>query len=205
MTLLIGKKLGMTQLFEESGNLTPVSVIQAGPCPIVQVKTVEADGYTAIQIGYDEVKAQRVAKPLIGHFKKAKVKPLRVLTEVRVEDPSQFKVGDAIDVGAFAPNDIVHVEGQSKGKGFAGTIKRHGFQRGPETHGSHSHREPGSIGMCATPSRVFKGLKMSGRMGGKRTTVRNLTVVEVDAENNLLFVKGAVPGANNGIVYIRKD
>lgn len=205
MTLLIGKKLGMTQLFEETGDLTPVSVIQAGPCPIVQVKTAETDGYAAIQIGYDEVKAQRLAKPLAGHFKNAKVKPLRVLTEVRVEDPTQFKVGDAVDVNAFEPNDIVHVVGQSKGKGFAGTIKRHRHHRGPETHGSHSHREPGSIGMCATPSRVFKGKKMPGRLGGKRTTVRNLRVVGVDAENNLLFVRGAIPGANNGIVYVRKD
>jgi len=204
MQLLIGRKLGMTQIFEESGAATPVSVIQVGPCPIVQVKTPETDGYSAIQIGFDEKKRSRVSKPLEGHHKRAGIAPCRVLKEVRVEDPDQFKVGDMLDVKMFEGTDRVHVVGVSKGRGFAGTVRRHNFTRGPETHGSMNIREPGSVGMCATPSRIFKGKRLPGRMGGRRTTVRNLKLVQVDAENNLLYVKGAVPGANNGIVFIRR-
>lgn len=204
MEILIGKKLGMTQVFEDSGRLTPVSVIQAGPCPIVQVKTVEKDGYSAIQIGFSEVKDKRVSKPLKGHFKKGSVPPCRVLREIRVEDASQYKVGDSLDVKIFEGTETVHVAGDAKGRGFAGTIKRHNFTRGPGTHGSKNVREPGSVGMCATPSRIFKGKKLPGRMGGQRTTVKNLKLVQVDVENNLLFVKGAVPGANDGFVFVRK-
>jgi large subunit ribosomal protein L3 len=204
MEVLIGKKLGMTQMFEESGNVAPVSVIQAGPCPIIQVKTVEKDGYSAIQIGFGEIKHKRVPKPLKGHFKKAGTEPCRVLEEVRVDDASGFKVGESIDVKIFEGAEKVHVVGVSKGRGFAGTTKRHGFQRGPETHGSKSIREPGSVGMCATPSRIFKGKRLPGRLGGERATVRNLKVVQIDSANNLLFVKGAVPGANDGIVVISK-
>jgi large subunit ribosomal protein L3 len=204
MDTLIGKKLGMTQIFEESGRVTPVSVIQAGPCPIVQVKTVEKDGYSAIQIGFGDVKEKRVSNGRKGHFKRGNVTPCRILKEIRVDDPSQFKVGDALDVTLFEDADKVHVAGEAKGRGFAGTIKRHNFSRGPETHGSMNVRAPGSVGMCATPSRIFKGKKLPGRMGGQRTTVRNLKVVQVDAENNLLFVKGAIPGANDGFVFIRK-
>lgn len=204
MDILIGKKLGMTQIFEESGNLTPVSVIQAGPCPIVQVKTVEKDGYGAIQIGFGDVREKRVSGGRKGHFKRAGVAPTRVLREVRVDDPSEYKVGDAVDVKLFEGIERVHVVGEAKGRGFAGTIKRHHFSRGPATHGSKNVRAPGSVGMCATPSRIFKGKRLPGRMGGQRTTIKNLQVVQVDTENNLLFVKGAVPGANNGFVYVTK-
>lgn len=204
MDILIGKKLGMTQLFGESGNVTPVSVIQAGPCKIVQVKTVEKDGYGAIQIGFGEIREKRVSGGRMGHFKRAGVEPCRVLREVRVDDPSQFKVGDAVDVKLFEDAERVHVVGQTKGRGFAGTTKRHKFQRGPASHGSKNVREPGSVGMCATPSRIFKGKRLPGRMGGVRMTIKNLRVVQIDAENNLLFVKGAIPGANNGFVFVRK-
>jgi large subunit ribosomal protein L3 len=203
MALLIGKKLGMTQLFEESGKVVPVSVIEAGPCPVVQVKTPEKEGYAAIQIGYAETRESRSTSPLIGHFKKAGLKPQRILREERVDDASTFNVGDMLDVKVFEGVEKVTVTGVSKGRGFAGTVKRHNFQRGRKTHGNKSYREPGSVGACATPSRIFKGKRLPGRMGGVQHTVRNLRVVQVDAENNLLFVLGAVPGANNGIVYIR--
>jgi large subunit ribosomal protein L3 len=203
MALLIGKKIGMTQLFEESGRVTPVTVIEAGPCPIVQVKTPEKEGYSAIQIGFVEAKESRTTSPMNGHFKKAGVKPLRILREVRVDDTSEYKVGDAIDVKAFEGVSKVHVTGTSKGRGFAGTVKRHGFRIGRRTHGNKSHREPGAVGACATPSRIFKGKRMPGRMGGVTRTVKNLSVVQIDAENNLIFVEGAVPGANNEVVFVR--
>jgi len=179
-------------------------VIKAGPCPIVQVKTPEKDGYSAIQIGFGEAKASRVGKPLDGHFKRASVAACRVLKEVRIQDASQFKVGDVIDVKIFEGAQRVDVAGVSKGRGFAGTIRRHHFKRGPETHGCKNVREPGSVGQNTTPARILKGKRLPGRMGGANTTVRNLKVVLIDAENNLLFVQGAVPGANNGFVFIRK-
>ena len=203
MALLIGKKIGMTQLFAETGKVTPVSVVEAGPCPIVQVKTQAKEGYAAIQLGFHEVKESRSNQALRGHYKKANAKPHRILREERVDDPSTFTVGDTLDVKVFEGAEKVHVTGVTKGRGFAGTIKRHNFQRGRKTHGGKSYRRPGSVGQCATPSRIFKGKRMAGRMGGVRQTTRNLRVVQVDAENNLLFVLGAVPGANNGIVYIR--
>jgi large subunit ribosomal protein L3 len=201
--MIIGRKLGMTQIFEDSGRVVPVSVIEAGPCPIVQVKTKDKEGYGAIQIGFDETKEARLSKPETGHLKKANVGPRRVLQEVRVEDPTAFKVGDAIDVKAFEGTKIVHVTGTSKGRGFAGTIKRHNFQRGRKTHGNKNYREPGSVGASAFPSRTFPGKRMPGRMGGVKRTTRNLTLVQIDAENNLLFIKGSIPGANNGIVFVR--
>lgn len=204
MDVLIGKKLGMTQIFEESGRVMPVSVIQAGPCPIVQVKTVEKDGYGAIQIGFGDVKESRVTNGLKGHFKKGGVTPRRVLREVRVNDPTQFKVGDALDVKLFEGTVIVDVISRAKGRGFAGTIKRHNFMRGPASRGSKNVREPGSVGQNSTPGRIFKGKRLPGRMGGQRTTVKNLALVQVDAENNLLFVKGSVPGPTNGFVLVRK-
>ena len=204
MQVLIGKKLGMAQIFAPTGEATPVSVIQAGPCPIVQVKTPETDGYSAIQIGFGEVKKTRVRKPLEGHFKRASVAPCKVLKEVRVTNAGEFKVGDVLNVKIFEGIDRVDVAGVSKGKGFAGTIKRHNFQRGPETHGCKNVREPGSVGQNTTPARILKGKRLPGRLGGENVTVRNLKVVLIDAENNLLFVKGAVPGANNGIVFIKK-
>jgi large subunit ribosomal protein L3 len=204
MDTIIGKKIGMTQIFADTGKLTPVSVIQAGPCPIVQVKTAEKDGYNAVQIGFDPVRETIVTAPVKGHFDRAGVSPQRLLREVRVDDTGEYKVGDAVNVSIFEGAEKVHVSGRSRGRGFAGTIRRHNFQSGPKSHGSKNIREPGSVGMCATPSRIFKGKRLPGRMGGKRETARNLKVVQIDAENNLLFVKGSVPGSNNGFVLIRK-
>lgn len=204
MEALLGKKLGMTQVFEESGRAIPVSVIQAGPCPVIQVKTPDKDGYAAVQIGFDPVKKNRVNKPARGRFKIAKVDPQRILREVRVDAPDQYTVGQAIDVSIFEGAARVHVSGVTKGRGFAGVTKKHNFKGGKETHGCKSHRVPGSVGNCATPSRIFKGKKLPGRLGGDNRTVRNLQVVQIDAENNLLFVRGAVPGASNGFVFIRK-
>lgn len=201
--MLIGKKIGMTQMFEASGKVVPVSVIEAGPCPIVQVKTAEREGYTAIQIGFDETRESRMSRAENGHFKKANVSPRRILREMRVEDTGSFKVGDTLDVKVFEGAKIVHVTGISKGRGFAGTIRRHHFQRGRKTHGNKNYREPGSVGASAFPSRTFPGKRMPGRMGGVQRTTRNLTLVQIDAENNLLFVKGSIPGANNGIVFVR--
>ncbi len=203
--MLIGKKIGMTQIFEESGRVVPVSVIEVGPCPIVQVKTLEKEGYAAIQIGFSETKESRVNKPEAGHFKKAGVPVRRILREVRVSDPSSYKVGDTLDVKLFEGTKVVHVTGTSKGRGFAGTIKRHNFQRGRKTHGNKNYREPGSVGSSAYPSRTMPGKRMPGRMGGVKRTTRNLTLVQIDAENNLLFIKGSIPGANNGIVFVRSD
>jgi len=204
MEALLGKKMGMTQIFEESGRAVPVSVIQVGPCPVVQVKTPEKDGYSAVQIGFDPTKESRVTKPLAGHFRRAKVNAHRILKEVRVDDASKYKVGENLSVKIFEGAAMVHVAGVSKGRGFAGVTKKHGFKGGKETHGCKSHRVPGSVGNCATPSRIFKGKKLPGRMGGVRVTVKNLKIVHIDVENNLLFVKGAVPGADNGILFIRK-
>jgi large subunit ribosomal protein L3 len=203
--MLIGKKIGMTQMFEESGKVVPVSVIEAGPCPIVQVKTADKEGYTAIQIGFDEVKESRTTKPENGHFKKANVAPQRILREIRVDDASSFKVGDTLDVKLFEGKKIVHVTGTSKGRGFAGTIRRYHFQRGRKTHGNKNYREPGSVGASAFPSRIYPGKRLPGRMGGVQRTTRNLTLVQIDAENNLLFIKGSIPGANNGIVFVRTE
>jgi large subunit ribosomal protein L3 len=203
--MLIGKKIGMTQMFEASGKVVPVSVIEAGPCPIVQVKTAEKEGYTAIQIGFDETKESRLSKAENGHLKKANVSPKRILREVRVDDAGTFKVGDIIDVKVFEGAKIVHVTGISKGKGFAGTIRRYHFQRGRKTHGNKNYKEPGSVGASAFPSRIFPGKRLPGRMGGVPRTTRNLTLVQIDAENNLLFVKGSIPGANNGIVFVRTE
>jgi len=203
--MLIGKKIGMTQMFEASGKVVPVSVIEAGPCPIVQVKTAEKEGYTAIQIGFDEVKESRMSKAENGHCKKANTATRRILREVRVDDAGNFKVGDTLDVKLFEGAKIVHVTGTSKGKGFAGTIRRYHFQRGRKTHGNKNYREPGSVGASAFPSRIFPGKRLPGRMGGVQRTTRNLTLVQIDAENNLLFIKGSIPGANNGIVFVRTD
>jgi large subunit ribosomal protein L3 len=201
---IIGKKIGMTQLFdEESGVVTPVTVIQAGPCPVTQVKTVETDGYEAVQLAFEPVAERKISQPEVGHLKKAGVDPHRHLVEFR--GASELLLGEAVTVEAFEPGDSIKVSGIGIGKGFAGTIKRHRFHRGPKSHGSHNVRKPGSIGASATPSRVFKGIKMAGRLGGKRVTQVGLKVHEVDAENNLLLVKGAVPGPKNGIVEIREE
>ena len=199
---ILGRKLGMTQVFDaESGAVTPVTVIEAGPCPVVQVKTVETDGYDAVQIAFDPVADRKISKPERGHLEKAGVSAHRHLVELRGQ--SELQVGESVTVEAFQPGEQVKVAGISIGKGFQGTIKRHNFSRGPVTHGSHNVRKPGSIGASATPSRVFKGMKMAGRMGGKRVTQTGLVIHEVDAERNLLLVKGSVPGPTSGLVEIR--
>ena len=203
---IIGKKLGMTQLFADDGTVTPVTVIKAGPCIVVQKKTVNTDGYDAVQLGLVEEKPpRRVNKPTEGHFKRAGVPPTRVLREVRIEPSDEAtSVGDKILVDMFTENDLVDVIGKSKGRGFAGFVKRHGFHGGRATHGSMFHRAPGGIGASAYPSRVFKGTKMAGHMGDERKTIKNLRVVAVDAENNLLMIRGALPGPTGAYVLIKK-
>jgi large subunit ribosomal protein L3 len=202
---LIGKKLGMTQIFDpESGTVTPVTVIEAGPCPVVQVRTADTDGYEAVQIAFDAVAERKLTRPELGHLKKGGVEgAYRHLVEFR--GATEALPGESLTVEQFAPGEQVKVAGIGIGKGFQGTIKRHNFAAGPKSHGSHNVRAPGSIGASATPSRVFKGIKMAGRMGGKRVTQVGLKIHSVDPENNLLLVKGAVPGPKNGIVEIRED
>jgi large subunit ribosomal protein L3 len=201
---IVGKKLGMTRVFdEETGVVTPVTVIEAAPCPVVQVKTADADGYDAVQIAYDEAAERKVSKAELGHLKKNNVDgAYRGLLELR--GLSELVIGENVTVEAFEPGERVKVSGVSHGKGFAGTIKRHRFHRGPTTHGSHNIRKPGSIGASATPSRVFKGMKMAGRLGGKRVTQVGLVVQDVRPEENLLLIKGAVPGPKNGFVEVRE-
>ncbi len=203
---IIGKKLGMTQLFADDGTVTPVTVIKAGPCIVVQKKTVNTDGYDAVQLGLVEEKAPRkVNKPTEGHFKRAGVPPTRVLREVRVQASEEgTNVGDKVLVDIFNQDDLVEIIGRSKGRGFAGFIKRHGFGGGRATHGSMFHRAPGGIGASAYPSRVIKGTRMAGHMGNERKTVKNLRVVAVDTDNNLLMIHGAVPGPNGAYVLIKK-
>lgn len=200
---ILGRKLGMTQVWSDDDRLIPVTVIEAGPCVVSQVRTLAKDGYRAIQIGFGEIKESKVNRPMKGHFAKAGISPKRHLSEICLQDGEEFKVGDEIKVDIFEPGVHIHVSGTSKGKGFAGGIKRHNFKGGPGGHGSHFHRAPGSIGQCATPSRVFKGKKMPGHMGSETITVRNLEVVRIDAEQNLLLVKGAVPGGKNSLLTIR--
>ena len=199
---IIGKKLGMTQLFDNNGNVVPVTVIEAGPCVIAQKKTTENDGYEAVQIGYGDLKASKVNKPMKGHFAKGDVAPKKVLREFRFEDLSAMNVGDIIKADVFAEGDAVDVRGTSKGKGYAGVIKRWNFSRLKETHGTGPvHRHGGSLGVI-DPARVFKGKKMAGHLGHERVTVQNLSVVKVDAEKNIIAVKGAVPGPKGGIVVL---
>ena len=201
---IIGRKLGMSQIFDpESGVVTPVTVIEAGPCPVTQVRSVATDGYIAVQLAYEPVADRKITKPEIGHLKKAGVGAHRQLVEFRGE--ASLAIGDQVTVEAFQPGDKIKVAGIGIGKGFAGTIKRHNFHRGPVSHGSHNVRAPGSIGASATPSRVMKGMKMSGHMGAKRRTQVGLTVHSVELERNLILVKGAVPGPRHGIVEIREE
>ena len=200
---IIGKKLGMTQLFDENGKVVPVTVIEAGPCTVVQKKTVESDGYQAVQLGFGEVSAKRVNKPAKGHFAKADVAPKKTLREFRLADISAMNVGDILKADVFAAGDHIDVVGVSKGKGYAGTIKRWNGHRLRESHGTGPvARHAGSMGACSTPSRVFKGKKLPGHLGAERVTIQNLTVVKVDAENNLIAIKGAVPGPKGAVVGI---
>ncbi len=208
---IIGRKMGMTQLFAEDGTVTPVTVIKAGPCVVVQTKSAAGrDGYNAVQLGFVEdkpIRMKNVTKPLQGHFEKTGggLPPTRILRELRLTDEPEVSIGDQIKVDLFADGDNVDVVGKSKGRGFAGTIKRHNFKRGPESHGSMNVRAPGSIGQSAYPSRVIKGTRSSGHMGDERITIQGLTVARVDVENNLLMVRGAVPGPNGGLVIVKKS
>lgn len=200
---IIGKKIGMTQIFDENGKVVPVTVVEVGPCVVSQKKTVENDGYAAVQIGFGDLKAHKVKKPMAGHFAKANVAPKRTLREFRFDDIDAYNVGDLVKADVFAAGDKVDVTGTSKGKGYAGVIKRWNFQRLKESHGSGPvARHGGSIGSCSDPSRVYPGKKMAGHLGSERVTVQNLQVVKVDAENNLIAIKGAIPGPNGGTVVI---
>jgi large subunit ribosomal protein L3 len=203
MAGIIGKKLGMTQVFREDGTAVPVTVIEAGPCPVTAVRDPDRDGYAAVQLAHGETDEERVTRAELGHLKKAGAPPMRTLVEFR--DEGEHQVGDVVTVDAFEPGQHVKVSGVSVGKGFQGTIRRHNFSRGPETHGSHNVRPPGSIGASADPARVFKGTGMPGRMGGTRVTQRRCEVIEVDGERNLLLVKGPVPGPRNMTVEVRTD
>ncbi|MDH2455695.1 50S ribosomal protein L3 [Corynebacterium bovis] len=201
---LLGKKLGMTQIFDEDNRVVPVTVVEAGPCVVTQVRTTDTDGYEAVQIAFGEIDPRKVNKPGSGHFKKAGVTPRRHVTEIRVADASAYEVGQDVTVDIFSDVEFVDVTGTSKGKGFAGAMKRHGFAGQGAAHGNQAaHRRVGGIGACATPGRVFKGKRMAGRMGNNRVTLQNLRVAKVDAESNLLLIKGAVPGINAGVVVVK--
>ena len=200
---IIGRKVGMTQIFDEKGNVIPVTVIEAGPCSVVQVKTVETDGYDAVQLGFGSVKENKLNKPEKGHFTKVKVTPVKHLREFRLSDVSNVKVGDEIKADVFTAGETVDIQGTTKGKGFQGVIKRHGQSRGPMGHGSMYHRRPGSMGSTSTPGRVFKGKKLPGHMGVQTVTIQNLDVVRVDMDKNVLLVKGSVPGPKGAILKIR--
>ncbi len=202
---IIGKKIGMTQIFDEVGLVIPVTVIEAGPCTVTQVKTIETDGYNSIQLGYGEVKEKHMNKPLKGHFTKSKLALKKHLREFRVDNIQEVKVGDEIKADVFEQGDKIDVQGITKGKGFQGVIKRHGQHRGPMGHGSMYHRRPGSMGPTSTPGRVFKGKKLPGHMGCQTVTIQNLDVVRVDMDKNVILVKGSVPGAKGAIVKIKKS
>ncbi len=200
---LIGKKIGMTQLFDERGNVVPVTVVEAGPCTVVTKKTVENDGYEAVQLGFGDIKVQRVTKPMKGYFDKSKTAPKKSLKEFKLNDTDTLNIGDILKADIFACGDVVDVVGTSKGKGTAGAIKRWNFSRLKETHGTGPvARHAGSLGACSDPSRVYKGKKLAGHLGHERVTVQNLSVVKVDAENNLIAIKGAIPGPKGGLVLI---
>ena len=202
---IIAKKIGMTQIFSEDGSLIPVTVLQAGPCYVTQVKTIENDGYEAVQVGFDDVREKLVTKPVKGHLDKAGVQTLRFMKEFKFENASEYKLGQEIKADIFEAGDKIDVTGKSKGKGFQGAIKRHGQSRGPMAHGSKYHRHAGSNGSCSTPSKVFKGKKMPGQMGAVKVTVQNLEIVRIDAEDNLILVKGAIPGPRKSTVVLKES
>ena len=201
---ILGEKLGMTQVWDDANRVVPVTVVKAGPCVVTQVRTPEVDGYDAVQIAFGAIDPRKVSKPVTGHFEKAGVTPRRHLVEIRTEDASTYTLGQEVTAEVFAAGQPVDVSGTTKGKGFAGVMKRHGFSGVSASHGAHrNHRKPGSIGACATPGRVFKGVRMAGRMGGERQTTQGLTVHSVDAEKGLILIKGAVPGPKGGLVLVR--
>jgi large subunit ribosomal protein L3 len=202
---LLGKKLGMSQIFDENGTLVPVTLIEAGPCPILQKKEKDKDGYNALQIGFDPKPKRRVSKPEMGRFNKSNVSPVRFIREIHIQDASKYEVGQVLDVEVFKKGEKVDVTGLSKGRGFAGTVKRHHSKRGPESHGSMYHRRPGSMGGSSDPSRVFKGKALPGHMGNARCTILNLKVVRTDKDKNLLVLRGSVPGHMNSYLIIRKS
>ena len=203
---LLGRKIGMTQVWDADGHLVPLTVVQVGTNVVTQVRTEEVDGYSAIQLGFGEIDFRKVTKPLQGHFEKAGVTPRRHLAEVRTSEHDSYELGQELDAATFEAGQSVDVSGTTKGKGFAGVMKRHGFAGVSASHGAHrNHRKPGSIGACATPGRIFKGLRMAGRMGGNRRTVQNLTIQAVDTEKGLLLISGAIPGPKNGVVLVRSS
>jgi large subunit ribosomal protein L3 len=205
MAEILGKKIGMTQIVDEKGIVIPVTIIEAGPCYVTQKRTVENDGYSAVQLGFGDLRQKSLNKPKAGHLKKSGAPAVKYLREFRVSNPDDYEEGQKIDASVFAVGDMVDVIGTSKGKGFAGSVKRHGFSGGPKTHGqSDRWRAPGSVGAGSTPGRVWKGTRMAGRMGNDRVTVQNLRVALVDAEKNVIAIRGAVPGAKNGLVIVRK-
>jgi len=201
---MLGRKIGMTQIFEEDGTLVPVTVIQAGPLVVTQKKTEEKDGYNAIQVGFEDIKESKLNKPAKGHFDKAELDYKKYLTEIRVDNVDEFEIGQVLTVEAFEAGDKIDVTGTSKGKGTQGVIKRHGFSRGRETHGSQFHRAPGGMSAATYPGRVLKGHRMGGRMGNEKVTVQNLEIVRVDVDNNLLLIKGAIPGPKKGLVSVKE-
>lgn len=202
---ILGTKVGMTQIFKEDGTLLPVTVVKAGPCVVVQKKTVEGEGYNALQLGFGEIRAKLVNKPKAGHFKKAGVEPMRHLREFRTDEVADYEIGQVLKADVFAEGDKVDATGISKGRGFKGVIARHGQHRGPMSHGSRYHRRPGSMGACSYPGKVFKGKKLPGHTGVERVTIQNLEVVMVNAEKDMLLIKGAIPGANGQLVAIKKS
>lgn len=199
---LIGKKIGMTEFFDDEFEMVVTTIVEAGPCVVVSKKTKDKDGYEAVQLGFEEARPQKVSKPMEGHFRKAKVKPLKKLKEFQ-GNTNEFEIGDIVKVDIFKSGDFIDVTGTGKGKGFAGTIKRHKFARQPMSHGGMAHRRPGSIGQASFPGRVWKGMKMPGRMGGKNKTVQGLKVVNIDTDNNLIFLKGSIPGPVGGTVFLK--
>jgi large subunit ribosomal protein L3 len=202
MTLILGRKRGMTQLFAEDGTVAGVTVVEVGPCVVTQIRTEETDGYSAVQLGFEDTADRLVSKPQRGHYAKNGISPKRFLREERLSAPAECSLGDVVRVNSFEEGDLVDVTGTSKGRGFSGTIKRHGFSRGPETHGSHNVRAPGSTGCSATPSRVLKGKRSSGQYGNSRKTTKNMRVMRIDEERNLIFIRGGVPGPPNGFVQV---
>jgi large subunit ribosomal protein L3 len=199
---LLGNKIGMTQIFDESGNVIPVTILKVGPCVITQIKTQLNDGYNSIQIGYGTVSTKKLTQPELGHLKKFDIQPLRYLKEFRVNENEDFKIGQVLNVDSFSPGQLVNIKGKSIGKGFTGLQKRHNFARGPMTHGSKNHREPGSIGMGTTPGRVLPGKKMAGQLGNKITTIRKLKIIQINSEENILVIKGSVPGKPGNLLSI---
>ena len=199
---LLGNKIGMTQIFDESGNIIPVTILKVGPCVITQIKTKEKDGYNSIQLGYGNVTSKSLTQPELGHLQKSKIQPLKYLKEFKVHENDTFQIGQVLDVNSFIPGQLINIKGKSIGKGFSGLQKRHNFSRGPMTHGSKNHREPGSIGMGTTPGRVLPGKKMAGQLGNKITTIKKLKIIQINVEENILVVKGSVPGKPGNLLSI---